>query len=332
MIAPADPLIRQLSPSVVNKIAAGEVIERPASVVKELMENAVDAGATRIDVSVEQGGGELVRVVDNGCGIAAEQLTLAVAPHATSKIREADDLFRVGTLGFRGEALASIAEVSRTMHSQPLRRRGGRGGTGSQRRPDWRGSALRLSARHVDRSAQPVLQHARAAQVSQSDADRIGHSSEAFTRLALAYPRRHFTLRHHDKLVHDLPPTGDWPARIAAFFGADLAEQLIRVESRDGDVQLSGYVANPAHSRTNQRMQYLFLNGRAIRDRSLQHALGRGVPWLVVDRAATRSRFWKLRCRQRRSTSTCIPRSSKFAFKTAGDFIANCSARFARSS
>src|SRR5271169_1698213 len=119
-------LIHQLSQSLVNKIAAGEVIERPASVVKELMENAVDAGATRIDVSVVQGGLEMVRVVDNGGGIPAEELPLALASHATSKIVEADDLFRVGTLGFRGEALASIGEISRlVLRSRTVADQGG---------------------------------------------------------------------------------------------------------------------------------------------------------------------------------------------------------------
>lgn len=106
------PDITQLPTSVINKIAAGEVIERPASVIKELLENSVDAGATRIDVSIEKGGAELLRIADNGCGIAPEQLKLAVASHATSKIRDADDLFHVRSLGFRGEALASISEVS----------------------------------------------------------------------------------------------------------------------------------------------------------------------------------------------------------------------------
>src|SRR6266478_6573863 len=112
--------IQQLPPSVITKIAAGEVIERPSSVVKELLENAVDAGSTRIDVEVEQGGVELIRVVDNGCGIHADDLPLAFASHATSKLGNADDLFRIGTLGFRGEALASIGGVAQvTLQSRP---------------------------------------------------------------------------------------------------------------------------------------------------------------------------------------------------------------------
>ena len=115
------PEIKQLTPGVINKIAAGEVIERPASLVKELMENAVDAGATRVDVTLQAGGSELVRVADNGCGMRADQLMLAVASHATSKIEDADDLFSVRSMGFRGEALASIAEVSRmTIRSRPV--------------------------------------------------------------------------------------------------------------------------------------------------------------------------------------------------------------------
>src|SRR5262245_39207317 len=138
--------LQQLSPDVITKIAAGEVIERPASVVKELLENAVDAGARRIDVEVEQGGVDLIRVVDDGCGIAAEDLPLAWASHATSKLASADDLFRIGTLGFRGEALASIGGVSQAMlQSRPAQEVTGaeitcHGGTVSSVRP-WNGAA-----------------------------------------------------------------------------------------------------------------------------------------------------------------------------------------------
>ena len=134
--------IHPLSQSIINKIAAGEVIERPASVVKELMENAIDAAATRIDVSVRQGGLEMVRVVDNGGGIPAEELPLALASHATSKLVEADDLFRVGTLGFRGEALASIAEVSRLV----LRSRTPESQSGGESKPPAAQSARRPPA------------------------------------------------------------------------------------------------------------------------------------------------------------------------------------------
>lgn len=276
------PDIQKLTPSVINKIAAGEVIERPSSVVKELMENAIDAGATRVDVSLAAGGTELVRVVDNGCGIVTDQLMLAVAPHATSKIREADDLFRVGTLGFRGEALASIAEVSRMV----IRSRTSESAAGAELEisggqlgpiaPCGCPNGTLIEVHNLFFNTPVRRKFLRATQTE------MGHSTEAFTRLALAYPDRHFTLRHQEKLVYDLPPTDDWPARIAAFFGAELAGQLIRVESRDGPLKLTGYVANPSHSRANQKMQYLFLNGRAIRDRSLQHALGEAYRGLLL--------------------------------------------------
>ncbi|HEX4142146.1 MAG TPA: DNA mismatch repair endonuclease MutL [Pirellulales bacterium] len=276
------PTIRQLSPSVVNKIAAGEVIERPASVVKELMENSVDAGAHRIDVAIEQGGLELVRVADDGRGIAADELPLAVASHATSKLRDGDDLFRVATLGFRGEALASIAEVSRLV----LRSRTDESTAGAQ---------LEVAAGHSQGVAPCGCPRGTTVEVRQlfyntpvrrkflrGTQTEMGHIAEAFTRLALANPHVHCTLRHNDRVLHDLAPTDDLRVRVAAFFGADLARDLIAVSSQDGQVRLAGYVANPTHSRSNPRMQYLFLNGRAIRDRALQHALGEAYRGLLL--------------------------------------------------
>jgi DNA mismatch repair protein MutL len=275
------PVIRQLPPSVVNKIAAGEVIERPASVVKELVENSLDAGAARIDVTVEEGGVSLIRVADDGCGIDADQMTLALASHATSKIQSADDLFRVGTLGFRGEALASIASVSRLLlrsrtadaeaatefevvggESEPLRPAGGPCGTTVEVRRLFFNTPVR----------QKFLRTVQT---------EMGHVSEAIARLALAHPHVHFTLTHGNRTIHDLPP-GDDRDRIAAILGAELIPGLIAIDSRDGELALSGYVANPSHSRPNNRLQYLFLNGRFIRDRSLQHALGEAYRGLLL--------------------------------------------------
>jgi len=267
------PAIRQLPPSVVNKIAAGEVIERPASVVKELLENSVDAGATRIDVALGQGGTDLIRVVDNGCGIAADDLALAVASHATSKIADADDLFRVGTFGFRGEALASIAEVSHlTIRSrQPLDEAGHEvevvGGVRRDVAPCGCPVGTAIEVRNLFYNTTVRRKFLRASQTE------IGHASEAFTRIALAQPQIHFTLRHNDKLLFELPPAADWRERIAAFFGRDLESTLIPLDNRDGEVRLFGFAADPQHSRANNRLQYLLLNGRFIRDRSLQHAL-----------------------------------------------------------
>ena len=269
--------IRQLSQSLVNKIAAGEVIERPASVVKELMENAVDAGATRIDVSVVQGGLEMVRVVDNGGGIPADELPLALASHATSKIVEADDLFRVGTLGFRGEALASIAEVSRlvlrsrTPESQSGAEIEATGGVVGQVAPCGCPVGTAVEVHNLFFNT-PVRR-----KFLRTTATEFGHVSEAFTRIALASPHVHFTLRHNDKPIFELAAGDGWLERIALFFGRELADNLIWVESVDDEVTLSGYAAHPSQSRSHNRMQYFFLNGRPIRDRALQHALGRGV-------------------------------------------------------
>ncbi len=276
------PAIQQLSPHVVNKIAAGEVIERPASVVKELMENALDAGATRVDVAVEQGGLELIRVSDNGCGIPPEEFALAVASHATSKISDADDLFRVGTLGFRGEALASIAAVSRLMlRSKP---RGAEaaaelevvGGQASELIPCGAPIGTTLEVRTLFFNT-PVRR-----KFLKSTQTEMGHVAEAFTRLALAHPQIHFTLRHNERLVQELPAGEPWLERIRRLHGSELADALIWVESADGDVELAGYAADPSQSRNNARMQYLFLNGRFIRDRSLQHALGEAYRGLLL--------------------------------------------------
>jgi DNA mismatch repair protein MutL len=277
--------IEQLSPLVVNKIAAGEVIERPASVLKELLENAVDAGARRIDVEVEQGGTELIRVVDDGGGIVAEDLPLAFASHATSKLRDAEDLFRIGTFGFRGEALASIGAVAQvTLQSRPADQICGaqvtcHGGVLGEVRP-WNGSpGTRVEARHLFYNTPVRQKFLRAASTE------MGHVSEAFTRLALAHsrpgpdqpaamrPALHMTLRHNNKAVYDVPASAVLLDRIGMFFGPEVANQLYALQSTQGPATLRGYVADPACERGSARMQYLFLNGRWIRDRGLGHAV-----------------------------------------------------------
>ena len=276
------PRIEQLSTSIINKIAAGEVIERPASAVKELIENAVDAGATRVDITIEEGGSHLIRVVDNGHGIAADQMELAIASHATSKIRSADDLFSVRTLGFRGEALASISEVSQmTLRSRTAAEEVGNileinGGQRSGLRPTGCPTGTLVEVRNLFYNTPVRRKYLKTVQTE------MGHITEAFTRIALAYCDVHFSIKHNDRLMHDLPVVDNWKDRLAHFFGRDLAQGLIWVESEIDDVVISGYVANPTFFRSHTRMQFLFLNGRHIRDRSLQHALGESYRGLLI--------------------------------------------------
>ena len=267
------PRIQQLPPSVITKIAAGEVIERPASVVKELLENSVDAGATRIDIDLEQGGTELIRVVDDGCGIEPGDLPLAFASHATSKLRDADDLFRIATLGFRGEALASVGGVARvTLQSRAAGQPVGaevfcNGGELSEVRP-WNGAqGTRIEVKHLFFNT-PVRK-----KFLKTIATELGHVCETLTRLALAYPTLHLTLRHNGKMVHEIPASAGLVDRIGLFFGADVRDQLYEIELQRESAWLRGYVADPACERGNAKLQYLFVNGRWVRDRSLAHAL-----------------------------------------------------------
>lgn len=267
------PRIQQLSASVVNKIAAGEVIERPASVVKELLENSLDALSTRIEVDVVAGGTELIRIVDDGEGIHPDDLILAVTSHATSKISNADDLFDVQTMGFRGEAMASVAEVSR------LRIR-------SRQEPQPHGMELVVDLGRVEPPRPCGCPFGTQIEIRnlfentpvrrkflKTVSTEFGHIAEQFSRIALANPRLHLVLRHNEKIVHELPATDRPLDRIRLFYGAEIADSLIPVESEQDGTRMWGYVGHPNNSKSSRRQQYLFLNGRWIQDRSLLHAL-----------------------------------------------------------
>jgi DNA mismatch repair protein MutL len=265
--------IRQLDTSVINKIAAGEVIERPASVVKELVENSLDSGATRIDIDIERGGADLIRIVDNGQGIHPDDMLLAVSSHATSKLKSADDLFRVMTMGFRGEALASIAEVSHlTLRSRQPDQEYGRELlvlSGEQGALQTCGCApgTRIEVRDLFVNT-PVRR-----KFMKTAATEFHHLTEQFTRLALANPAVHFTLTHNGKSLYDLPPTDDLRTRLAIFLGQDVIAELISITGEQPGAKLTGFVGHPRISKSTRKQQYLFLNRRWIQDRSLQHAL-----------------------------------------------------------
>ncbi|MDO4575105.1 MAG: DNA mismatch repair endonuclease MutL [Planctomycetia bacterium] len=290
--------IQRLSQNLINKIAAGEVIERPASVVKELMENSLDAGASRIDVAIEKGGSDLIRITDDGCGMDLEDLELAITSHATSKLQKEDDLFHVSTMGFRGEAMASVAEISHltirsrvnpevkpkvgeAAHSTSAEAVSGaeihvEGGRYEPPQPCGTPAGTCIEVKHLFFNT-PVRR-----KFLKSVSTEFGHITEVFSRLALANPKVHFTLKHNGRTVLDLPATDDWLQRIRGVVGNELADGLLYVEKKFSQCQLRGYVARPTHSRSSQKMQYLFLNGRPIRDKSLQHALSEAYRGLLT--------------------------------------------------
>jgi DNA mismatch repair protein MutL len=269
--------IRKLPPLLVNQIAAGEVVERPASVVKELVENALDAGARRIVVELEQGGVELVRVTDDGCGIPEDELGLAIAPHATSKVSTPEDLDRIGTMGFRGEAIASIASVSRlSIRSRTREQPGGalievEGDRVSPVAPAAGPVGTVVSVRNLFFNTPARRKFLRTPQTEQ------GHCVEAVTALAIAHPGVGFSVTCDGRAALDVPPGQEPRDRALAVLGAELAEQLLEAGADRFDdargLALWGLVGLPSVARATSKGLYAFLNGRPIRDKTVQHAV-----------------------------------------------------------
>src|SRR4051812_1149051 len=265
------PAIRALPDQLINQIAAGEVVERPAAALKELIENALDAGATEIDVDLAAGGRERIRVADNGAGIEREELALAVARHATSKLATADDLDAIATLGFRGEALASIAAVS---HFALASRAAGRphawrieveGGAVGAIAPAALAAGTTATVRELYFNTPARRKFLRA------EATEWGHCEEAFRRLALAHHDVGFTLQHNGRAIHRLAAAGR-TAAAEALLGHAFVEGAAVVDARSGPLELMGYAVRPAYA-TNADGQYFFVNGRFVRDRMIAHAL-----------------------------------------------------------
>jgi DNA mismatch repair protein MutL len=270
------PTIRQLPEHLANQIAAGEVIERPAAVVKELVENALDAGATRIIIRLDDGGRRLVEVEDNGHGMLPNDLRLAVARHATSKLREADDLFRIATLGFRGEALPSIAAVSEMeMASRPAAEKQGaelkiHGGNEISFSPCAMSAGTRISVRNLFWNVPARLKFLK------SEAAESGHVTDQVMRLALSHPAVAFRLEINGRSAIDLPSDEALQARIRALFGTTLTERLLPISSELDAMALHGFVAHPQEAKPTSKRQFLFLNGRFVKDRILLAAVRDG--------------------------------------------------------
>ena len=256
----------------VSQIAAGEVVERPASVLKELLENGLDAGATELQVTLDAGGAKRVQVDDDGAGIAEDDLALALARHATSKIGSLDDLESVGTLGFRGEALASIAAVARVeivsrasgaAHAWSVAAEGGVPGAP---RPAARapGSTVCVGDLYFNTPARRKF--------LRTEATEFGHCDDVFRRIALARPDLAFTLRHNGRVSLHLKPQ-DLPARAAALLGAEFAAASVPVDAQAGALRLHGLAGTPQSARSRADAQYFFVNGRYVRDRLLVHAV-----------------------------------------------------------
>jgi DNA mismatch repair protein MutL len=266
------PVIRPLPEALISQIAAGEVVDRPASVVKELLENSLDADATDIGVALSEGGIKQIRVADNGGGIESGDLPMAFARHATSKIASLDDLERVRSLGFRGEALASIASVARVA---VLSRAAGEarafsvnteGGSIGIVQPAAHppGTTVEVNDLYYNTPARRKF--------LKSHATEFAHCEDAFIRAALSRPDVTFTLRHNGRVVTRLSPSG--PAqRVEGVLGAEFAQSMRPIEANGSILKVSGFAGSPAYTRASRDAQFVYVNGRFVRDKLVSHAL-----------------------------------------------------------
>jgi len=264
--------ITQLPPQLVNQIAAGEVVERPASVLKELLENSLDAGATKVEVDVEQGGIKLCRVRDNGVGISVDELPLALSRHATSKIASLEDLERVASLGFRGEALPSIASVSRLtlISRQPESDSAWRIGSDSDVSPAAGPQGTSVEVRDLFYNTPARRRFLRTERTEYSHLDKVARQI-ALSRLSVA-----FRLNHNGRAVLNLPAADSLELqehRVAAICGNEFIQHALYIEHAANDMQIRGWVARPTFSRSQPDMQHFFLNGRAVRDKVIVSAV-----------------------------------------------------------
>lgn len=269
--------IHLLSPRLANQIAAGEVVERPANIVKELVENSLDAGAVHIDVDAEQGGVKLLRVRDDGIGIGKDDLSLSLSRHATSKITTLDDLEAVGTMGFRGEALASISSVSRlTLTSREK--------TASEA---WQVKAEgREMQAEISPAAHPIgttlevrdlfFNTPARRKFLRTEKTEFSHLEDTLKKLALSRYDVAFTLRHNQKVIHSLRPASrmiDREKRVASLLNPQFMDNAVHIETEAAGLTIEGWVGLPTFSRSQADMQYFFVNGRAVRDKLVVHAI-----------------------------------------------------------
>jgi DNA mismatch repair protein MutL len=268
--------IRQLPENLVNQIAAGEVVERPASVVKEAVENALDAGARSVTVTLEQGGKRLIRIEDDGAGIPRDELALALASHATSKISTLDELEAVESLGFRGEALASIASVSRmTLHSRPPDADHGwavtvRDGSVAEPRPASGQPGTRLDVEDLFYNVPARRKFLR------TDRTEFSHIDELIKRVALGRFDVAFRLQHNGRVVRSLPAANNdtaRAARVAGLCGKEFLEHALVIDAGAGPYSLTGWVAEPRYNRAQADRQFFYVNGRMVKDRTIAHAI-----------------------------------------------------------